>query len=478
MATVRLTWTDLNSGALQEDEILIYRADAPFDIDTLPTPMDTLAADTVTYDDTTAVDDESYWYAVAMVKGDLFAISFTGEVIATPVLGFSDATTYVVTCSGPDRDAHQGVVALPGGGWVLVFNNTLRRYNADWVEQAQNTDPMGDISAPGNMIDMFEQGGYLWNVRTNSGTTDYINAWDATTLSYSSGNSVPFTAGPSFVGFSAVSDGPVTGRLYGVQQNATVIEVHNMATGAHIEDISIGGTLSNCNGLKYADGWFYFAERPNDLRRCLATGGGLETVLEIGSFTGMDGLSLTPDGLGLEILMDNSWDGLLRVNAIFGAAAQTTGESSGELVVNGDAETSDMTGWLNNNNLIVNIFSGALGAKPDSRVFRGTSGGYMYQSVIFPPEGWDSVDAGTATGDLEWQQVGTSNASCSMTFFDEQFTQLGQAYYSLSAPGFSAWVDRGGTGAAVPVGTRMVLIGVHTSGTNTQIDNISAELHW
>ena len=391
--------------------------------------------------------------------------------------GFSDATYYVVTTSGPELGAHQGIITR-ADGWVLIFNNALRRYDSDWVLQASNTNPMGDISASGDMIDMFEYDGSLWGVRTNSGTTDYINAWNATTLAYEAGKSVPFTAGPSFAGFSAVSDGPVMGYLYGVKESATVIEVHDIATGAHVEDISIGGTLSQCNGLQYADGYFYFAERPNDLRRCLATGGGLETVLEIGSFTGMDGLGLTSDGQALDILMDNTWDGVLRVNAIFGDVAQTTGQSSGELIVNGDAETSDMTGWFNNNNLITNIFSGALGSKPDSRVFRGAASGYMYQSFIFPQEGWDSVDAGTATGDLTWQQVGTSNASCSMTFFDENFLQLGQAYYSLSAPGFAAWVNRGGTGTAVPVGTRMVLIAVHTSGTNAQVDNIVASVDW
>lgn len=469
MATVRLTWTDLNSGALQEDEIRVYRADAPFDADTLPAILDTLAADTLTYDDTTAVDDESYWYAVAMVKGADLAISFTGEVIATAILGFADASYYIITASGPDFDAHQGVVTR-SDGWTLIFNNALRRYNSDWVLQATNTNPMGDMGEVGNMIDMFEQAGKLWTVRGD------MHWFNPTTMVY--GGSVTFTPGPSFVEFSAVSDGPVAGYLYGVQEDATVIEVHDLTTGNHIADISIGGTLIDCNGLQYADGWFYFAERPNDLRRCLATGGGLETVLGIGSFTGMDGLSLTPDGFGLDILMDNSWDGLLRLNAIFGDVTQTTGQSSGQLLVNGDAETTDMTGWLNNLDRITNIASGALGAKPASRTFRGATPGFMYQSFIFPQAGWDSVDAGTARGDLTYQQVGTSNAGCGMTFFDENFTQIGQIHRVISAPGFAAWVNKGGTNGLVPAGTRMVLIGVEMTAVNAQIDNIFAQVTW
>jgi len=80
MATVRLTWTDANSGAAQEDEIRIYRATSAFDATTLPAVLATLPADTLTYDDTTAVDGLSYWYAVAAEKNDVLAISFTGEV--------------------------------------------------------------------------------------------------------------------------------------------------------------------------------------------------------------------------------------------------------------------------------------------------------------------------------------------------------------------------------------------------------------
>jgi hypothetical protein len=80
MATVRLTWTDPNSGAAQEDEIRIYRATSAFDATTLPAVLATLPADTLTYDDTTAVDGLSYWYAVAAEKDGALAISFTGEV--------------------------------------------------------------------------------------------------------------------------------------------------------------------------------------------------------------------------------------------------------------------------------------------------------------------------------------------------------------------------------------------------------------
>lgn len=81
MPTVRLTWTDLNSGAIQEDEIRVYRSETDFDEGSLPAVLATLDADTVTYDDTTADDDTTYYYAVSAVRGAFEAVSPTIEVI-------------------------------------------------------------------------------------------------------------------------------------------------------------------------------------------------------------------------------------------------------------------------------------------------------------------------------------------------------------------------------------------------------------
>lgn len=80
MPTVRLTWTDPNSGPTQEDEVRVYRDTAPFSESSLPPILATLPPDTLTYDDTTVVDGNSYWYAVAYEKGGTLAASFTGAV--------------------------------------------------------------------------------------------------------------------------------------------------------------------------------------------------------------------------------------------------------------------------------------------------------------------------------------------------------------------------------------------------------------
>lgn len=76
---VELTWTDPNSGAMQEDDVVIYRAGSSFDLTTLPAPLATLAADSVLYLDTTSVTGTSYFYAVVVRRGSLVAARFYPE---------------------------------------------------------------------------------------------------------------------------------------------------------------------------------------------------------------------------------------------------------------------------------------------------------------------------------------------------------------------------------------------------------------
>ncbi len=76
------SWTDANSGDMQEDDVVIYRSTSPFDYSSLPSPLATLAADTVTYDDTTTTPATTYYYAVVMRRGTLVCGRFTDGIIA------------------------------------------------------------------------------------------------------------------------------------------------------------------------------------------------------------------------------------------------------------------------------------------------------------------------------------------------------------------------------------------------------------
>lgn len=85
MPTVRLDWTDTNSGAGQEHAVRVYRATAPFTAESLPPVLASLRADTVTYDDTTAEVDSTYYYAVANVRWAESALSFLGPVLTSGI---------------------------------------------------------------------------------------------------------------------------------------------------------------------------------------------------------------------------------------------------------------------------------------------------------------------------------------------------------------------------------------------------------
>lgn len=137
MPTVRLTWTDPNSGIAQEDEVRVYRATAPFDLESLPSPLATLVADTTTYDDATAVASTSYWYAVAYLKGSGIAASFSDEVYVP-----GSATMFTVTVpSGTVASDLSGfpviihLADMPAEFWVGVdaSGDNIRAYAADGV---------------------------------------------------------------------------------------------------------------------------------------------------------------------------------------------------------------------------------------------------------------------------------------------------------------------------------------------------------
>lgn len=78
MPTIRLSWTDLNSGSINETGFNIYRDTSAIDPGNLPAVFATVAADVTTYDDTTATEGAEYYYVVESVRPD--ASAFTPSV--------------------------------------------------------------------------------------------------------------------------------------------------------------------------------------------------------------------------------------------------------------------------------------------------------------------------------------------------------------------------------------------------------------
>lgn len=74
---VVLDWEDINLGSMQEDDILVYRDTVSFDLTTLPAVLATLAADTITYTDTTVSPGNTYYYAVVMRRDSFVSPAYT-----------------------------------------------------------------------------------------------------------------------------------------------------------------------------------------------------------------------------------------------------------------------------------------------------------------------------------------------------------------------------------------------------------------
>lgn len=84
MPFVRLTWTDNSTG---EDGYRIYRDLLEINLGDLPTPLVELDPDTISYDDMTVSEGETYHYALSAYKGteELFAPQVTVTVEPTPI---------------------------------------------------------------------------------------------------------------------------------------------------------------------------------------------------------------------------------------------------------------------------------------------------------------------------------------------------------------------------------------------------------
>jgi hypothetical protein len=180
-------------------------------------------------------------------------------------------------------------------------------------------------------------------------------------------------------------------------------------------------------------------------------------------------------------------------------ASAATAALTGNLVVNGDAETGDLTGWSTTNGMEVIVDSNATvrttnGLSPGVSIgdssFTGGTGPMVataIQLVDLTTHAAD-IDAGDQLYDLTVLLQTRSPASAldqagaSFTFIDMGGTAVAPAIV-FTAPATVApfpWVQYGATGF-VPVGTRNVSIGTVSTrenglGTDSYIDNVTFSL--
>lgn len=140
MPTIRVSWTDLNSGSINETSFNIYRDTAIIGPDNLPVVFDTVSADTTYYDDDTAVDGVTYNYAVEAVSATASAVSASVQITVGDGAGSGTETTYTVNVPsgtvGSDLTAFPLMIDLsdmPASFWTNVQDDggNVRAYDAD-----------------------------------------------------------------------------------------------------------------------------------------------------------------------------------------------------------------------------------------------------------------------------------------------------------------------------------------------------------
>lgn len=92
--TIRITWSDPNGPLTQEEEVRIYRSTTAFDAGSLPAVLATLPANTVSYDDTSAAPDTSYWYGVGFVKDGRLRLAYTSLVFVIGTVTLNAAASF------------------------------------------------------------------------------------------------------------------------------------------------------------------------------------------------------------------------------------------------------------------------------------------------------------------------------------------------------------------------------------------------
>ncbi len=139
MLVPRFTWTDRNSGAAQEDEFRVYRDTAPFDAESLPAVLTTLAADSEEFIDDSIEISGTYYYGIGAVKGAMEAITFSAAVVLP-----NAAPDYAVTIPSGKVSSDLAnfpllidLADMPTSFWTHASRGgeNLRAYAADGVTE-------------------------------------------------------------------------------------------------------------------------------------------------------------------------------------------------------------------------------------------------------------------------------------------------------------------------------------------------------
>lgn len=207
---VRLTWQDNSS---TEDGFRIYRSTAPIDIVTPPNPLASVLADTTTYDDESAVDNEIYYYRVAAIRDGL--VSFSEELMftAAPPAGDPHWASVSLLLTGDGTDGSTAIIDASSNGFVMTphGNAKIGVAHVPFGDSSITLDGVGDyITTPHSSAFAFGSSDFTiegWFRVEFSASACELFAKDAGAPNYTSiGVVVQTNQGMSILGSSSGAD--------------------------------------------------------------------------------------------------------------------------------------------------------------------------------------------------------------------------------------------------------------------------------
>ena len=274
MPTLTIAWHDYNMG---EDGFNIYRSDSPMDVSAMPTPIASVGPNIGSYDDTTVVGGNEYYYRIGVLRNGKELISEEKKLLAanfTLVSGSNDNTLRKID---------------PYGNEIWTFSNFERQVrgvdidNTGHIYAGSLDGTLKKLDSSGNQLWSFSNTSSIWNISIDiineyvyAGLSDdtvrKINTNDGTEVT---SGGWPFTGHTSTVYDVAVDP---NGNVYTAGNDSTVKKIDPSGNevwsfNGHSSTVR-GVAVDFNNGYVYSGGSDYILRKVNISDGSEVTSGG------------------------------------------------------------------------------------------------------------------------------------------------------------------------------------------------------------
>lgn len=144
---VRLSWLNLNH---TQEAVVVYRSLSPMDPENLPPPLVTLGAFDTSYEDTSIVTDETYYYRLSVTRQGEEVVG--PEVVREISAGVNGYWITSVACWGAAENRYLDpsdteYVTSGGETWAERFGETIGYVFDNFLYQASGPVDTGNVSA-------------------------------------------------------------------------------------------------------------------------------------------------------------------------------------------------------------------------------------------------------------------------------------------------------------------------------------------